>query len=100
MAFDARNLLGWSVLARVFVHEFFRSQITAAGAVRPVHDHPLVAEQDRAGSGDFVVLGEASRSGNRVVAVVPDEGHWTSLFVRGILEGDLRRRRISQAMLR
>src|SRR2546428_11828179 len=55
-------------------------------------NHSLVAKENRSGAGNLVVCGEALRSGDRFVAVVPDNGDRTTAFRGGELERYLRGR--------
>src|SRR5207253_9754719 len=95
----ARNFLRWGVFAGVCIHELFRSQVAAGGTVRTVHNHSLIAEENRSGAGNLVIGGETLRARDGLVAVVPDDGNGTSSFSGRELEGDFCCGRISEAVL-
>src|ERR1017187_1896012 len=100
MVFDPGKLFGWGILAGVLLHDILRQQPTAAGSVRTVHDHPLVAKEDRPGARHLVVSREVLGLRNLIVAVVPDKFDGAALVAGGKLEGDLRAGRKGQALFR
>ena len=87
---DPRKLFRRGILAGVLLHDIFRQQPAAATAVRTVHKHPFVAEEDGPGARDLVVRREILWPGYRVIAVEPDEFDRAALVAGRELEGDLR----------